>query len=313
MRKWSCLLALVAYLAITLEAAFFLPVGARAQGEVELDSVSVLLWPEFDKPNMLVIHEITLSAGTALPQDFDFRIPATGTVQAVAVGRTQETVTDQGIIYDVSTSGPWATVSIKNVSERAIRIEYYNELEKQGTARHYLYSWPGDDGVGSFSVRFQLPVDASGLQVIPALPSSTVGADNLTYYFSEFGSLAAGKTFTLTVDYQKASDTLSASRINAQTAENPATASGRVTLAKYVPWVLGVLGVILILFGLVAGVLYWQGRWRNPGGVTRQRHASRREKPGEPAAVIYCHQCGRRAQPGDLFCRACGTRLRHGE
>jgi hypothetical protein len=158
-----------------------------------------------------------------------------------------------------------------------------------------------------------MPVEASDLQATPAFLNSSIGADGLTYYTAEFGSLAAEQTFTLEVTYQKATDTLSAPSLNVQPSENPANATGRVTLAKYVPWVLGVLGVILILFGLVTGVLYWQGRWRNAAGVTRQRYVSRREKSEEPAAVIYCHRCGRRAHPGDLFCRACGTRLHHGE
>jgi len=305
MRKWLCLLALA--------AALFLPVGARAGGEVGLESVSVQLWPEFDKPSMLVMHEITLSADTALPLDFDFHIPATATMQVVAVGQTQETVADEGVVYDLSPSGEWVTVSIRNVSERAIRIEYYDDLEKQGTARHYLYTWPGDYGVDSFSVQFQMPVKASNLQTSMALPNSYTGGYDLTYYDAGFGSLATGESFTLAVDYQKASDTLSVSIVNPQPAENPTEAAGRVTWTKYVPWALGILGVVLILFGLVAGVSYLQGRRRDAGGVRRPRHASRREKPGEPAAVIYCHQCGRRAQPGDLFCRACGTRLRHGE
>jgi hypothetical protein len=309
MRKWFYRLAVSTCLA----AAFFAPLGARAQGNITLESVSVLLWPEFDKPAMLVMAEIVLSVEVPLPQDISFRIPAAGTIHTVAIGQTQDAVSDQGIVYDVASSGEWATVSIANVSAPAIRIEYYDVLEKQGTARHYLYTWPGDYEVGAFAVQFQSPFDASGLAFTPALTGSTVGSDGLTYYSAAFGALAGGEAFTLAVDYQKTSDTLSASRINAQPAENPEAASGRVTWTNYVPWLLGILGLALVLLGLVAGVSYWQGRGRRAGGSGRARHAARRESAGAPAAAVYCHQCGRRAQPGDLFCRACGTRLRRGE
>ncbi len=305
MRKWFFILALM--------TLFFLPIGAGAKTEVKLSSVSVQLWPEFDKPSMLIIYEIALSDDTALPLDLNFRMPADGKLHVIAVGQTPETVSDTGIVYEVDEGSPWTTVSIKSVSQRVIRIEYYDNLEKQGNARHYLYRWPSDHAVDSFSIRFQMPVDASELQTVPALNTSFTGGFDLTYYAADFGSLPAGQAFTLEVDYQKTTDTLSASVPNIQPAEDLTNAPGRVTLAKYVPWVLGVLGILLILFGLVAGVFYWQGHRRDSSGVSRQRHAPSREATGEQSGEFYCHQCGRRAQPGDVFCRACGTRLRRGE
>jgi hypothetical protein len=310
MRKWLTLLTLAAYFATTLAAAFFLPVGAQAQGGVRFSAVEIDLWPEFDRPAVLVIEHLTLSSDVVLPAELTVRIPAQATVNAVASKEVGGALVN--VDYDQQIQGDWAVISL-SVTTRDIQIEYYDALIKQGAARHYSYLWPGDYAVDSFAVQFQMPVEASDLQAKPAFPNSSVGADGLTYYTSEFGSLAAEQTFTLEVTYQKATDTLSAPSLNVQPAENPANATGRVTLTQYIPWVLGILGIVLILFGLVAGVLYWQGRWRDSGGVTRQRHALRREKTGEPTEVIHCHQCGRRAQPGDLFCRACGTRLRHGE
>jgi len=307
MRKWLCFLALVAYLATTLVAVLFLPVGARAQGEVRFSSAEVDLWPEFDRPAVLVIERLMLAPDTALPVELAVRVPAQATVNAVA--RLEVGGTLVNIDYERQIQGDWAVISLSATS-RDVQIEYYDALTKQGAARHYVYQWAGDYAADLFTVQFQMPAGASGLQTTPALPNSSVGADGLTYYTAEFGALTAGQTFTLEVIYQKATDTLSAPSLSVQPAENPGTASGRVTLAKYVPWVLGGLGTVLLLVGLMVGLFYWHGRWRDSGGASRQRHAARREKPGELAAVIYCHQCGRRAQPGDLFCRACGTRLR---
>jgi len=302
MRKWIFLLILV----ITL----CLPVGARAEGGVRFSAVKIDIWPEFDRPAVLVIEHLALASDVVLPAELTVRIPSQATVNAVASIEVGGALVN--VDYDQQIQGDWAVISL-SATTRDIQIEYYNELIKQGSARHYSFLWPGDYAVDSFTIQFQMPVEASDLQATPALPNSSVGADGLTYYTSEFGSLAAEQTITLEVTYQKATDTLSAPSLNVQPAENPANAIGRVTLTQYVPWVLGILGVILILFSLVAGVLYWQGRWRISGGVRRQRHASRPEKTGGESEEIYCHQCGRRAQPGDLFCRACGTRLRHGE
>ena len=310
MRKWCCLLALVANLATTLAAAFFLPIGVWAEGGVRFSAVEIDLWPEFDRPAVLVIQRFSLASDISLPAGLTLRIPARATVNAVANMEVGGALVN--INYDQQIQGDWALISLSTAS-RNIQIEYYDALIMQGASHQYVFLWPGDYAVDSFAVQFQMPVEASDLQAKPALPNSSIGADGLTYYTSEFGPLAAEQTFTLEVTYQKATDTLSAPSLNVQSSENPVNATGRVTLTQYVPWVLGVLGVILILFGLVAGVLYWQGRWRNFGGVTRQRHASRPEKTGGESEEIYCHQCGRRAQPGDFFCRACGMRLRHGE
>ena len=310
MRKWLSLLVLVAYLATTLLAALFLPVGAQAQGEVKFSTVKIDIWPEFDRPAVLVIEHLTLAPDTVLPADLTVRIPAQATVNAVASAEASGALLN--INYDRQIQGEWATLSLSTTS-LDIQIEYYDALIKQGAARHYVYLWAGDYAVDSFAVQFQMPIEASDLQTSPALPNSIIGAEGLTYYTSGFGSLAAGETYMLTVDYQKATDSLSAPGLSVQPAENPATAPGRVTWTKYVPWVLGILGAVLFLFGLVAGVLYWQGRRRDSGGVSRQRHAPGREKTGEQSEAVYCHQCGRRAQLGDVFCRACGIRIRRGE
>jgi len=287
----------------------FSPVTVRAQGEIRLESVSVQLWPEFDKPSMLVIYELTLAANTILPLDLNVHIPPGGKVLVVAVGTAQTAVTDQGIEYELNNGEQWTTITIKNVSGRAIRVEYYDNLEKQGNNRRFLYNWAGDFKVDNFTIHVQLPVDASNLQTSPTLPDSYTGDNGLTYYTSGFGALNAGETFTLSVDYTKTSDTLSASRVNPQSA-NPASAIGRVALENYLPWGLGILGVGLIVFGLWVGVSYIRSN-RGQIGAGRARHAPRGGEEAELSTGVYCHQCGRRAQPGDLFCRACGTRLRH--
>jgi hypothetical protein len=86
---------------------------------------------------------------------------------------------------------------------------------------------------------------------------------------------------------------------------------GRISMTGILPWVLGGLGVILIVAGVVAFLL-WQRGGRS--GVRRSRHSARSKRhakaEAEADSAFYCHQCGKRAQPGDTFCRTCGTRLR---
>jgi len=301
MRKW--------FVALTLLALLLASAPARAQGEVKFDSAVVQLWPEFDKPEMLVMVQLVLSSSTALPLDLDFRVPAGVTVQAVAVGQTQATVTDQGIVYATRQDGGRTVITIKNVTAPAIRIEYYDRLEMQGVGRHYIYQWPGDHATAALTAIFQQPVDATGLTILPAPVGNSTDANGLVYYQVDFGALAAGQPVRLTADYQKTTDRLSASVPQVQP-ESPlgSNAQGRVAFSNYLPWLVGGVGLVLIAVGLAIGLSYWRGAGAR--SAPRRKHAPSRA--GKEAALIalYCPECGNRLQPGDQFCRACGTRLR---
>jgi hypothetical protein len=80
----------------------------------------------------------------------------------------------------------------------------------------------------------------------------------------------------------------------------------------YLPWILGFLGIALIAGG---GWWYWRSglsKERSPAGAARPRRkpSTSREPAASPEGYVYCHECGKRAGPGDRFCRACGARLR---
>ena len=49
------------------------PGSASAQEEINLDTLQVDLWPEYDKPEMLVIYRIQLSEDVQLPTTLSFR------------------------------------------------------------------------------------------------------------------------------------------------------------------------------------------------------------------------------------------------
>ncbi len=294
-----------------LLVVLLLPARAQAQSAIQLDSTIVQLWPEFDKPDMLVIYDFTLSAGTALPRDLDFRIPAEAEVAVVAVGQTRDTVTDQGIVHEERVDGAWKVVTIKSVGGPAVRLEFYDRLQVNGSARHYVYTWPGDYATSNLTAIFQQPVDATDLILDPAAGSNQADSNGLVYYQVNFAALAAGKTARLTVDYQKTTDRLSKSLTLVEpSAPLDNNAQGRFSLSAYMPWLVGGAGFLLIVVGLVIGLNYWRGTGQRSGG--RKRHAPKRED-GEADQAHYCPQCGKRAQPADQFCRTCGTRLRRDE
>lgn len=290
--------------------AFLLPLVVRAQNSVKYNSLEIDLWPEYDRPSLLVIYRAILDPGVSLPAQLTIRIPsAAGKPTAVAVGTALDSVAD--VEYQQKVSGEWSEISILATGP-AVQLEYYDpSLVRDGTSRRYKYTWPGDYPVDSLAIQVQQPVDATNMTISPALDKGQTSQDGLTYYNKKVGSLAAGEPFSLDLSYEKTTDTLSVKNLPVEPI-TPINGTGnfRGSMMAVLPWLLGLLGVILLVGG---GLWYWQsGRSRSP---ERSEPRRRRKRVGAPESVpaegyIYCHNCGKRAGPGDRFCRTCGTRLR---
>jgi hypothetical protein len=296
MRKWFTALALAFILGVSY------PVFA--QGTLSMSSVSVDIWPEYDQPAVLVIYHISLPSSTTLPATFNLQVPADAEVYAVAVSDPSAGLLNAP--YERTVNGSWATLKI-TADNPEIQVEYYAPLVKNGTARHIVYEWSGQYAVGAFSITVQQPVGATSLTLDPALTQNSIGQDGLDYYTSMTQTLAANQAYTLTIDYQKTTDTLSTTGLPVEPAQPlNAVTPGRVTVSGVLPWVLAGVGGALIVVGVVGGIYLWKSNTHNPAENRRRHLASRQDAESK---LIYCHQCGKRAQTGDVFCRNCGSRL----
>ena len=305
MRNWTSLfLVVICLLAPTLALT---STHALAQDASRLSLLEIDLWPEYDRPTVLVIYRITLASDTILPVNLTLNIPASaGAPSAVAAKQLDGTLVN--IVYQQQSSGDWATLKF-TATMPEIQVEYYDPgLVKQGEARHFAFSWPGGYQVDSLAVQVQQPVDGSNMRITPSLGNGSLGNEGLTYYSAQVGTLSTNQTFDLTLDYQKTSDILSINSIQVQPSQTlgPNTA-GRKTL-NIPTIVLASLGVALI----AGGAIWYFLSGRKDLQPSRRRFRSLQSEAPEDAAggVIYCHQCGNRASSGDSFCRVCGTRLR---
>ena len=290
-----------AVLAILTALVFSIP--AQAQNSLHLTSVSVDIWPEYDQPAVLVIDHITLDPKTTLPATVILVIPASAEVSAVAISTATNSLVNAP--YDRAVQGSLATLTI-TVNSLNVQVEYYDTLVKDGTTRHIVFNWAGSYAVDSFTLILQKPVGATDLVTDPALTQSSVGQDGFTYFQSVPQPLANGQSISLKIDYQKATDILSTTGLPVQSTQPlNATTPGRETTTSIL-WVLAGIGAVLIVVGIVGGLYMWKsGTRRSP--TSRKRHAP--STPVNETDPIYCNQCGKRAKPGDVFCRTCGTRI----
>jgi len=277
---------------------------AFAQNELYFNTVSVDILPEYDQPATLVIYHLSLPANTTLPASINLRIPSQAEVYAVAVSDPSKGLLNAP--YDRVVDGSLATLTI-TADTLEVQVEYYDSLEKNEASRHIVFEWQGDYAVNEFSVTLQQPTGATDLQMDPALAKGNVAQDGFVYYRSIPQPLQKGQSYNLTVDYQKSTDALSTTGLPVEPAQPLDTNTpGRVSNSSVLPWVLAGLGGALIVIAIVGGIYFWRSGSRRHH-TSRKRHAQPQQE-NEPG-IIYCHQCGKRAQPGDVFCRTCGTRL----
>jgi hypothetical protein len=292
-------------LMLILSIVFLIPAPVRSQGEVHLSLLGVDIWPEYDQPAVLMIYRLTLASDTKLPASLSLHLPANGQINAVAlVDSTQGLVNTP---YDKTVLGQSAVLNLTTNSLQ-VQVEYYQPLVKDGIIRHIQFEWAGDYAVDKLDANFLKPFGAENVSISIPPTDTGPGQDGLTNYHIQKANLAAGKSFSLTIDYQRQTDALSISSLPVVAASTPGPDTpGRVSMTGILPWVLAGIGLLLIVAGVV-GFIVWQRS--SQGSLTGKKNKPHRNE--SEAEIIYCNQCGKRAQPGDIFCRTCGTRLKRG-
>jgi hypothetical protein len=286
---------------------------ALAQGGSALDTLTVELWPEFDRPSALVILSGTLAAQA--PTEVTLAIPAaSGGPHAVAVVdaagnliNTQYTTANQGnnILLTIQLDRP------------NFHVEYYDPaLAIEGDRRDYLFQWQPPGSVGNAALRVQEPFGATDLSAEPALTPSGAGEFGLTYYGAALGSLQAGQAISLRLTYSKSSPALSSDSVGAgvPVAVDPVEPAALELDSTTLIWAGAAAGVLAILIGAFFYVKRAGDAREQKPAAGRRRHRGRRTASVEPgtmdSAAGYCTQCGHPRSVGDRFCRNCGAALR---
>jgi hypothetical protein len=305
MRRWLIVLMMVS-LFVGLSSAR----AVQAQSAIEFDSIQVDLWPEYDRPEVLVIYRMTLSGTTSLPAQISMRIPA-------AAGQPYNVANQDvdGMLYlldyDLVLEGDWLRVSFTTPTP-TLQIEFYDAgIRKDGNLRNYDFKWAADYQVNTLTVKVQKPFNATDFNLMPQMGSAQQEGNGLFYYTTIVGTVDVATPVSLSFSYNKPDDQLSVNLMPVQ-ASTPVEAPGtQVDWSAILPWILGGVGLLVIAFG---AFWFWKtGRKSaSPGGSRRHRPASPETRPqtNGDGGTVFCHACGKRAGPGDAFCRACGSRLR---
>jgi hypothetical protein len=293
--------------ALFLLALLLLPVLAVAQapaakGATRLASLSIEIWPEFDRPAALVILRGVVADGVKLRAPIALRLPAAaGGAAAVAYSASAD-----GNLLNLkneqTAAGDYVTVKF-DAPERFFHIEFYVPMPTTDPARSFRYVWPADVAVDRASVVVQEPAAALGLITEPNLEQTSTGAEGLNYRIGELGALPAGKPVPITIRYTKSDARPSVEIKGLKTAQAAAAAPASaapvaapaLAASGLPPWVIPVGG--FAAFGVIVALLVLL--------LWRRQTATSAAAP----AVGFCKKCGAPLTADSLFCAKCGTKV----
>lgn len=278
-------------LRVIVLALLVLPALAAAQASPRLASLRIEIWPEYDRPAVLIILKGELSTDTPLPAELSLRLPASsGGPSAVAFANAPGSELFN-LQHNVTTSADYSTLRFA-APQRFFHVEYYDALATASPARAYTYVWPGNFPVDRLSITLQEPTEASDFSVTPDLGPRAPGGDGFYYRARELGAHELGKQLSVVFRYTKPDSRTSAEILKMNTAV-PTSPVPTDSSQGYPAW----LPITATLLGLsVAMPVVW---W-----IWRRRKAAPRARP---AAAGFCTQCGKALGTADRYCSACGA------
>ncbi len=274
--------------------------GTGAQkGNPRLSTLSIQIWPEYDRPAALVILNGELPVGAALPAVVSLRLSAaSGGPHAVAAS-TGAGATPFNVPYERRNADDFVTLRFET-PQRFFHVEFYEPLATGTPERNFTYVWPGDLAADRVTLVMQQPAAATGLSALPVLDAASAGQDGLTYRSAELGALEAGTPLPITVSYTKA-DARTSAEILRTKAPDPSGAQSlgpppsSTASAGFPGWVPASAGAAVLAI-LAGGSIFWWRRRNRISGATA-------------GGVRYCTKCGAKPSAGDGFCAKCGARL----
>jgi hypothetical protein len=330
-------------LAVMVVSLALWPGLALAQSAPRLATLTIDVWPEFDRPaTVLVIYRGQFAPDTPLPAQVKVRIPASaGEPSAVAlpqpggeaapVNQWLDLVTSKQIA--TARSGDWIEVTFAPTG-RLFNLEFYDQLNTVTFDRRYTLTWPGDLAADLVAINVREPFGAISFQSTPALPPGVVDDEGLVAHQLTLGPLAVGQPLALSLTYHREDKRTSAEALQLVTpapTQQPVSSPAAVSSSS---WLL--IAALVVGLALIVGGLVWYIRSQRTEAFrpyeppafrrTRGRRSVRtsgaaRSRPQPRPAVVplaeanqdstgFCTQCGKPLRPDDVFCARCGTRVK---
>ena len=280
--------------------ALIFPATGHTQGKIAaIDSLTVELWPDYDRASVLVLLTGALPADTRLPATVTLPIPETAQVNAVARIDSSDGKMKDDISYNPVPDG----ISFITPDVR-FRLEYYLPYTMNNNQRTFSFSWIASISVNKFKLKVQRPFFASQLATEPVSINVFSGEDGLTYYTFPEQVVPAGQSFSVRVDYTMSTDQLSVEHLaQAGTGVQEPGLPPPAKTGTDVNWPL----LAVVAGGLIIVMVFV---WK----IAIRRAETKRPKPRNTTAKKesyskFCSNCDNPVDTDDKFCGKCGASL----
>lgn len=285
-------------------------VGQAQTSDPSLDSLLIDVWPDYDRPSILILISGTFPENTPLPAEITIPMPEGADLLVVARIDAADGRMKDDITYTESADGVTLTTP-----DREFRVEYYIPYEANNLERSFDFTWTAPFEVNQAAFKLQQPSAATDYTFEPAAANTTL-IEGLTYYITSAQPLSVGQSMSMSLNYTLAENRLSIEDLrsnitDAQTTFNEGAETAGQERNNNLPLIAVGIGVLLVLGALSYQLLMRGGdsgsvspRQRKPR-PTRSTAASSSGRGGK-----FCHNCGESIGDTDKFCANCGTAVK---
>jgi hypothetical protein len=267
-----------------------------------IDSLVIELWPDYDKPSVLVLLSGTLPFDTNLPATVTLPLPENAQFHVIARIDSKDDVMKDDI--HSSPTPPDAMTFI--TPDLRFRLEFYLPYTVNDNQRSFDYTWVANLSVNELQLNVQRPVSASSFHTEPGHENIVMAENGLANYIFPAHHVPAGQPSSVHVEYKMIGTQLTAESLPPsgpvkQTPELPigsATSSG-INWPIVVTVVGGLIIVMVVVWYIVSN--------RATTHIDRPSHA--RVKDKGQSRPKFCYNCGEPVDRGDQFCSNCSIEL----
>lgn len=300
-----------AMVAFALWAALAASPRAFAQDPNRLSQLQVSVWPEHDRPTVLVLLDGTLADTSNLPRRVSLLIPSSAQLLVATFANADGSLAQEQASTSTALGDGYTRVTYA-VSTPQFHLEYYDDLLRGAPDKSMDFVYKAASPADQVTLEVQQPLKAANFSVDPPTQTTRNGTDGFKYYVLSFPALSAGQTIAVQVRYTKTDPNPSVLPAQAPLAPAPVPA----VPASPSPWNNIFLLAAIVAVGLIAviGFFVLRQRSREPARVSAAPRARSRRGAERSSAssqvVAYCTQCGHGLAAEDLFCPRCGTKRR---
>ncbi|TET35768.1 MAG: hypothetical protein E3J69_04720 [Anaerolineales bacterium] len=182
------------------------PSRGIAQSEARLESLKISLWPEYDRPGVLVLYEARVSPEADFPAIIRLPLPDGVDAPHAVAAHYPDGQLDDNVKWQVVQEGTQAFLDVETPTT-GVWVEFYSALDVQDANRSFDFLVPGGIAIADLSVEVMHPVGASDVSIKPE--GKIEEADNgLVFTTIDLGGRSASDKQEITLSYRKPSSTL---------------------------------------------------------------------------------------------------------